>query len=225
MLSNLALKPSAEPSATVQTVQAGKKPISIEGLLHWAYRAECVYELAGAFDWAMDGAPGMGRGNSESCLAIGMMGGRVDGGPAMWAMPERVADDALAVHATVLSLGRKRSGPVIVHARAGTRPELDDGPIVTLERIWKDSGCGRSEWRTEYSADYRGGKVGWLCPLRLVDRAEEVAASRAAWRSWCDSLSLLAGHFRSAPQELTRWKVADSLPSAAPWEGAEVKGT
>lgn len=228
MQGNLAFKPSVEPSVTVQTVQTaqtGKKAISIEGLLHWAYRTECVWELAGAFDWAADGAPGMGRGSAESCLAIGMLGGRVDGGPAMWAMPDRVADDALAVHAAVLSLGRKRSGPVIVHARAGTRPEWDAGPVIRLEPAkWKDRGYGKEEPVYEYRKGWHGGTRPWLCRLRLVDRAEEVAEARACWREWCDSLALLAGHFRSASQELTRWKVADSLPSGAPWEDAEVKG-
>lgn len=156
---------------------------------------------------------------------LGLQGGRVDGGPACWSMPDRVAGDALAVHAAVVGLGRAMAGPVILHARAGTRPALDGGPVVALERIWKDKGDGRWEWRHEYHPKYKAGGRPWLCPLRLVDRAEQVTASRAAWRQWRDALALLAGHFRSAPGELTRWAVSESLPDAEPWACDNVKGT
>ena len=226
METNSAFELSSELSITVRTVQPGagagqgaKKRVSMLGLLDWAYRTECVYELAGAFGGGPVEGPGMGRGNAESCLVAGMMGGRVDGGPAMWAMPERVAADALAVHGAVVGLGQAMAGRVILHARAGTRPALADGPVVALERMWKDRGDGRWDHIEEYNAGYRGGKVPWLCRLRMVDRASAISDSRAAWREWQGALATLAGHFRSAPQELKRWAVTDSLPLAAPWEG------
>lgn len=219
---NTAFKLSGELSTTVRTVQPGgdgaRARISIEGLLDWAYRKECVWELAGAFGGGAADWPGMGRGSAAACLAVGMMGGRVDGGPAVWAMPEAVADDALAVHAAVVGLGQKRAGPVIMHARAGTRPVLDAGPVVALERMWKDKGDGRHDHVEEYNAAARIGNRAWLCRLRLVDRSKEISASRVAWREWREGVGMLAGHFRSAPSELERWAVTDALPVAAPWE-------
>lgn len=217
MEANSGLRLSGELSGTVRTVQGAKKPISMLGLLDWAYRTECVWELAGAFGGGAPDWPGMGRSNAESCLVAGMMGGRVDGGPAVWSMPEAVADDALAVHAAVVGMGRARAGPVILHARRGTRPALDGGPVVALERMWKDRGDGRHDHIEEYNAKAGIGNRAWLCRLRLVDRADEINTSRAAWLEWRGAVALLVGHFRSAPHELTRWRVSESLPLAEPW--------
>lgn len=218
MNNDLAVTNSATPATPATAVVRGaKKRVSMMGLLDWAYRAECVYELAGAFgdgpvDW-----PGMGRGNAAAVMAAGMMGGRVDGGPAVWAMPDRVADDALAVHGAVVGLGGARAGVVILHARAGTVPVLDGGPVVGLERIWKDKGDGRWDHVEEYNGSAGIGNRAWLCRLRKVDRAGAIGDSREAWREWRGAVAMLAGHFRSAPQELKRWAVTAALPLAEPW--------
>ena len=108
--------------------------------------------------------------------------------------------------------------------RAGTRPRLDSGPVVALERMWKDKGGGRWDHIEEYNREAGIGNRPWLCRLRMVDRAGKIAASRDAWREWRAALALLAGHFRSAPHALARWTVTESLPEAEPWLVETVKG-
>lgn len=126
----------------VSLVVDGKKLISIQNLLIWAVRDECV------MDWLNvehDRLGGM-RSQLGALILQCEQGGRVDGGGDVATC--RMPDDAMRVGFAIDALGRADKRLVIEHARHGDTPFFAYRSVGLCECRWSSCWC-------ESGANYR----------------------------------------------------------------------
>lgn len=215
---------------TVQAVMMGNRvsraavqPISILGLLDWAFRAECAQ-----LDFDNLGSRASGWGYVSSTAAIlqhEQLGCRIDGGGRSDPHP-----DADVVAAAVAALPEARGGrgmaiAIAEHARTGTVPDWgrDLGAARCQPVAWKrtkngtfaarEYWTGRGRWpETELSKDH-----GYVCPVYFSGSGVEHAARRRGYLDWWGALLELRATFRIY-SNLSCWQVTDAMPPRRPWE-------
>lgn len=170
--------------------------IGIEALLWWVYQdqaADAVSRAAGAGVWPSSG------GNNFS--AVERYGVPIDCPTAVYSPP--LHPDAEEVHAAVRRLKGAMIGLVIMHAKAGTRPDWMPGAVPTPEAILRANGKPIMEYWD------REKKRPAYCLIRYVPEKSHIDFMRAQWVSWWDALDSLAVALR---ERLSR----DVLPLKMP---------
>ena len=64
----------------------------------------------------------------------------------------------------------------------------------------------------------KNGRTGArYCPIKYVDKTEEMAAFRGEWSIWWQGLDLLRRWFSYQPGLLQTWRIESTGPDAEPW--------
>lgn len=229
-----------------------KETVTIERLLVWSYRDQLVGRMT---EEVAGGEAGVGRcdapamnhrprsqdprdvsyvvvgGQGADCMSAIMalagvyMDADVQKGLKVELSGEDVHPDALAVEASVQSLGKILAAMIRKYARFGMRPDDPDmfGSKVATHtkngrpvKMWV-SDTGEERYFAPHDPKFRV-----FVPITYKPSAMQVQRARDEWMLWADALAVLAGHFRSRPGLLRRYQVSES-EFAAPWLDAVTK--
>lgn len=211
------------------TFTLAKEKRDIESLLQWAYREELPKQAVGGLTgWEKLIYLGTGVDNSHHDYQLPVALGAphpdaflVD--HRVRSLPDRIKVDWPGVREAMLGhlacwapeddplLCRMQAEPialVMMHARMGTRPRWDVGPIRPLRVIGKNGKPvvnGVSPGR-RYADGAR-------CPLRLEPPAAEIACARWEFAVWHAALVALANE----SWNLTSWIPTPLRASVRPW--------
>lgn len=135
----------------------------------------------------------------------GLLGARIDGGAVMAAAGD-LHPDAEATHDAVCMLGNEVVGQIILHARAGSRPEW----IAELPRLVARRRNGK------VAMDYwdRERRKPAYCLLEMQPDPALVAMRQAAYLLWWDGLAALAA---ALVERLSRYQVTGPAALRMPW--------
>lgn len=168
-----------------RTVREASNPPArdIEGLLWWAYQDQAV-------DRALRGPVSLERpaGYRSAWGAVGwreQLGCAIDCAGSAAMAPAQVDPVAEWVHERVLARGLV-AGLVIGHAKAGTRPELAEGPVRLVAAL-----APGGKPRVVYQDEANQRRPLW-CVLQPDPLPEHTAFCRERWRAWWEALDTLA---------------------------------
>lgn len=223
---------------TVQAVMMGNRvsraavqPISILGLLDWAFRAECAQ-----LDFDNLGSRASGWGYVSSTAAIlqhEQLGCRIDGGGRSDPHP-----DADVVAAAVAALPEARGGRgmairIAELARAGAVPDWMPGAMPRVVPV--DTHTNRHGTHAVTLDAARLGSLGWqaqprrnrkgvvvhdpvqYCPVVVRPSVSEIARARRAYLDWWGALRDLRETFRLYGG-LCAFEVTEAMPRRVPWQ-------
>lgn len=206
-----------EFSAQVHRV---RRPISIVGLLDWAFRVEAARL---AFDDLEDVQPAS-FGMEYVMIERARLGCQVDGGGSSPCHPDAdLVADAVAQLPEGCG-GRQMALTIATHARLGTMPDWGQAvPSASCQPVqWKRGKHGVFAAR-EYWCDHGrwppsrlGTNDGYACRVYFVGTAAEVAARRRNYSQWLLALLDLRNTFKTH-NNLSCWSVTDALPDRRPW--------
>ncbi len=156
-----------------------------------------------------------GPGGGSSLMAvtrIAELGTMIDGGGQYQVEVAQCHVDAEAAYmaaraaldATDLSLVRDS-------ARTSTRPNWCPFQVIEVVPEYIVTNDRRLRARVR-----RPGGTGAYCPVRFVDRGNELMAWRAVYQRWYHALLLVEEALIGAP--LTKWKLVPLKVPARPWE-------
>lgn len=198
---------------TVQAVMMGNRvsraavqPISILGLLDWAFRAECAQ-----LDFDNLGSRACGYGYASSTAAIlqhEQLGCRVDGGGRGMAI--QIAELARAgMVPDWMPDAMPRVVPVDTHTnRHGVH-------AVTLDA----ARLGAGGWPAQPRRNRKGvivQDVVKFCPVAIRPSAADIARARRVYLGWYGALLELRETFR-VYGGLSAWAVGETMPPRTPW--------
>lgn len=189
---------------------SARELVDVERLVRWALvdqAADAGGGLAGETGWLM--ASGT---NAASVATFGALGVRIDGGRHKGHGGNGAHSDALEVVGAVYTLAPIARDLVRRHGRTGTRPDCwtDARPMLGPVLDDRDRPVLSPAW------DHNRNPLPVYCPVRWATTAAEINAARARYTAWRDGLVVIAGHFRSRPDRLTRWTVTGPAAPARP---------
>lgn len=203
----------------------GKKHLSVQALLDWAFRRECA-----TLDFYEDHAPAqgaaMGFGLEYILIQQARLGCRVDGGGR--SLPHHDAD---IVAAAVSSLpnrlgGRGMAIQVAELAKAGRCPNWMPGAITRVEpaswKVNRHGKHGQSELLEVINYMWRGRMVRRevrYCPIIYTPSPAQIAGSRRNYLLWWNALFELRNTFKTY-NNLMDYEVGDELPAKTPWKSS-----
>ncbi len=209
-------------SETARPVRAGKRAISIQDLLVWAFRAECAQLNIGAGErFGGELLPSFGL--EYVMIERARLGCRVDGGGRSEPHPDA---DVVASAVSVLPEGLGGIGMAIriaELARAGMTPDWMPGAkpkCLPLE--WRQHKHGPHAATTVVGVEvvrHRGRKVRHeirACPVTYVPTPSQIGSARRGYLAWCSALLELRCQFQTCGG-LSCWSVTDAMPPMRPW--------
>ncbi len=183
----------------------------IEKLIEWAYRVQCIDKAQRAGTALVNSGPGdvMG-GGASGVIALGC---RVDLPPASLRYGYSgvgVNDDAVIIDDAVMMLPAEATVPVIVHGRAGTRPDWEAEGVGRMVPLLDAGGRKQYLWRDQSK---RRGQI--ACLVRNTGASwAQVECARAEYTVWHEALCVLA---QSLNGQLERIEVTGPVAPATPW--------
>lgn len=204
--------------------RVGKRDVSIQELLHWAFQRELASLDFDEFAKETGARPGVGI--EWIMIQTANLGCRVDGGgkssrhhdadlvaSALAVLPENVGGRRMAVQIAEL-------------ARKGELPNWGQDAQPRCEPVsWRLSKHGprgvrryndyyKDRWPIPYNANQPWN---YFCPVRYVDDARWVAGLRRNYLLWRLALTELRNTFQ-IHDNLTSFKVTDGMPAMQPWK-------
>lgn len=201
-------------------VRRVRTPISILGLLDWAFRLEKAQLTFGELD-GFDEPRGYGL--EYVMIEQAKLGCRIDGGGSSPVHP-----DADLVADAVARLPEGCGGPrmaitIAEHARVGATPDWGRAVAPACAPVeWQRCKHGVYGKRVLWEGPGRwppnrlGRDDGYACPVSFSGMASEVAARRRSYTQWRLALLELRTTFKTF-DNLSAWDVTSDLPPRAPW--------
>ena len=211
--------------------------VDVEELIRWTYGVQLagylkvsrLLEAEAAVDgeaWGGASGDGIWQVIRQAILGIKPDGTGVFG----WALHP----DAQAVHEAVGALGGEAAELLMRYGHLGTRPNWLPKASPRLEPVWK----GRPKYnahgqpkRGSFVIDYppRPRVVGratrrrrnhwpYLCPLRLIDPPEYIAAVRERYELWHHALVTLQTFLARSGERLVAWFPTGPAAPPRPWQ-------
>lgn len=176
-----------------------REAMTVERLLIWTYQDQQVDAIIGRGGaWGrIVGIDSARRAGDRLALGCEVMGG---GYARLTLHP-----DAEAIHDAVRALPGRMIGLVIVHAKAGTRPDWMEGAVPRVVPIRRENG------KVMVERDHNRNAI-W-CPFRIVPLPSRIAFQRAVYTLWWDALDAIA----SSPLTLEDHKMLPMGEPREPW--------
>ena len=185
--------------------RAGKRDISIRGLIEWAFQREMA-----SLDFdevARETGARQGFGMEWVMIERARLGCRVDGGGRSYPHPDAdLVAAALAVLPEACG-GRRMAITIAELARSGAAPDWCADAVPRCEPLdWRVSKNGRFAHREfcrsvglRWPADAVDGRnYGFWCPVVYSGTASEIAAARRHYLLWCVGAGRAARHVPGA---------------------------
>jgi hypothetical protein len=207
---------------TIQTLQKRTpKTLDIEGLIHWTYqrqKADQVIERGQGLhrlEAEADGIEIHGR-SADGCARIAeiiALGAKIEGS----GMPAgELHPDAEAVHEAVMirrkgALTPLQRGLILVHARAGTRPDWMEGERERYEPVRRPDGSIKVSWSRDGRKDLPSH-----CEIRLAVSQEEIDLARRVYGEWRAGMAWLRWYL-TEHRLLKDHAVTGPVVASSPW--------
>ncbi len=178
----------------------------IEWLLNWAFENQRVET---AIKMAIPKLPNISGGGFKQLMELGV---RVDSSSAgeRWGSA-RCHDDAVIIYDLVCRLPKEAMGILVIHARAGTRPDWCEAGIGCEEAVLDGRGRTKKIWRDPIN---RTGLIG-VQTKWVGHRPEVVEFQRAQYLVWREALKVLV---IPVNKELTNFQSTMPRCAKQPWE-------
>lgn len=162
----------------------GVAEVDIERLLIWTYQNQVADQVTRR---VMRGLAPQGYASTMGAVVRqGLLGCRIDGGLGVVTCADDLHPDAEAVHDAVLSLPSLACGLVIMHAKAGTRPDWMEGVVQRLRPVRMPSGKPLVEYWD------RERRKPAYCHIELYPSDESIRFARGVYLEWWDALDHLS---------------------------------
>lgn len=206
----------ATVSVTVSTLaqlrpRQVRRPIDVEDLLRWVYAVQRAHIAAERGLAELEALRGGSSSATEVVARVLRLGVIVDRSG-----PDRgeLHPDAERVHRVVMQMDRReagisRAGLLVMHAKAGDRPDAMVGQVPRPVPVLTVRGRILTEWTD-------AGRRCGFCPLTYEPSAIRILQAREEWEAWHAGLRLVALALQGERLEL--WRVLPPAVPRRPWE-------